>query len=53
MVIEEFSHAIDAIEREKRIKSFIRTRKTALIETKNPTWDDLYPNPSIKPGESA
>jgi len=50
---EEFSHAIDAIEREKRIKSFLRARKIALVESKNPTWDDLYPNPSVKPGETA
>ena len=49
---EEFSHAIDAIEREKRIKSFMRTRKIALIEPKNPAWDDLHPNPSVKPVET-
>jgi len=50
---EEFSHAIDAIEREKRIKCFLRARKIALVESKNPTWDDPYPNPSVKPGETA
>jgi putative endonuclease len=54
---EEFSHAIEAIEREKRIKSFLRARKIDLIESKNPTWDDLadswYPHASWKPGGTA
>ena len=54
---EEFSHPIEAIEREKRIKCFLRARKIALIESKNPTWDDLagrwFPDPSSKPGGTA
>ena len=32
-----------AIEREKQIKGWNRARKNALIETKNPQWEDLYP----------
>ena len=32
-----------AIEREKQIKSWSRKRKNALVETMNPTWQDLYP----------
>ena len=30
-----------AIEREKQIKGWIRTRKNKLIETINPNWEDL------------
>ena len=54
---EEFSHAMEAIEREKRIKSFLRARKIALIESKNPAWDDLadtwFADPPTKPGRTA
>jgi putative endonuclease len=32
-----------AITREKNIKAWRRTWKTALIEKDNPTWRDLYP----------
>jgi len=38
---EIFSRPIDAIEREKRLKSLLRSRKVQLIEASNPTWDDL------------
>jgi len=31
-----------AIEREKQIKSWPRAKKNRLVETKNPTWRDLY-----------
>ena len=31
-----------AIQREKRIKNWARNWKLALIEGKNPTWEDLY-----------
>jgi putative endonuclease len=30
-----------AISREKQIKGWLRSRKLALIESVNPTWDDL------------
>ena len=30
-----------AISREKQIKGWLRSRKIALIESVNPTWDDL------------
>jgi putative endonuclease len=30
-----------AIQREKQIKGWRRSKKTALIESRNPTWDDL------------
>lgn len=32
-----------ALEREKQIKSWKRARKNALVESMNPTWQDLYP----------
>jgi predicted GIY-YIG superfamily endonuclease len=32
-----------AIAREKQLKGGSRARKLALIESKNPTWRDLYP----------
>ena len=31
-----------ALEREKQIKSWKRARKNALIESMNPSWEDLY-----------
>ena len=38
---EIFSRPIDAIEREKRLKSLLRSRKLSLIQRSNPTWEDL------------
>jgi putative endonuclease len=38
---EETTDANAAIAREKQIKGWLRSRKIALIEEKNPTWDDL------------
>ena len=32
-----------ALEREKQIKSWKRCKKNLLVETMNPTWEDLYP----------
>ena len=40
-----FEHTHDArasIVREKEIKSWVRAKKVALIESVNPAWDDLY-----------
>ncbi|MBR2889083.1 MAG: GIY-YIG nuclease family protein [Oscillospiraceae bacterium] len=31
-----------AIEREKQIKSWNREKKNKLVESKNPTWEDIY-----------
>ena len=39
--IEEYASITDAIEREKKLKGWLRARKLALIEATNPTWDDL------------
>ncbi len=37
----EFADIRDAIAREKEIKGWVRSRKTRLIEGRNPTWEDL------------
>ena len=38
---EEFSDIKEAIAREKQIKGWVRRKKIDLIESINPTWDDL------------
>src|SRR5213594_2440409 len=38
---EEYADIRAAIAREKQIKGWVRSRKTSLIEERNPTWDDL------------
>jgi hypothetical protein len=38
---ERFKYVGNAIAREKRIKSWLRQRKVALIRSANPTWEDL------------
>ena len=38
---EEFAWILDAIAREKELKGWTRLRKISLIESRNPTWDDL------------
>jgi len=38
---EETSDVLAAIEREKQIKGLLRAKKIALIESSNPTWEDL------------
>ncbi len=37
---EEYSDPTAAISREKQLKSWARAKKNALVETKNPRWDD-------------
>ena len=39
---ENHSRIEDAIQREKNLKRWVRRWKLELIETKNPTWRDLY-----------
>ncbi len=41
---ECFGDIRDAIAREKELKGWRRSKKIALIETKNGTWDDLAEN---------
>jgi putative endonuclease len=41
-----------AIQREKQIKSWTRAKRIALIESKNPDWDDLSPLIGLKRSDS-
>jgi putative endonuclease len=38
---EEHGSALDAIEREKQLKGWRRSKKVKIIESINPTWQDL------------
>jgi putative endonuclease len=38
---EVFEYVRNAIDREKEIKSWTRAKRVALIESRNPKWDDL------------
>ncbi len=40
---EETTDVRAALEREKQLKGWRRSKKNALIETVNPNWNDLYP----------
>ncbi|MBE6916432.1 MAG: GIY-YIG nuclease family protein [Ruminococcaceae bacterium] len=40
---EETSDVRAAIEREKQIKGWNRARKNKLVQSKNQSWQDLYP----------
>ena len=43
LVFYEVSDSIiSAIEREKQIKGWLRSKKVELIESMNPEWSDLY-----------
>ena len=39
---ERFAYVNNAIAREKELKTWVRSRKLALINSANPTWVDLY-----------
>lgn len=41
---EQTSDVRAALEREKQLKGWRRSKKNALIETMNPEWKDLYPD---------
>ena len=41
MYFERFQDVRNAIEREKRIKGWLRIKKIALIVSTNPSWRDL------------
>ncbi|PIS07898.1 hypothetical protein COT78_01085 [Candidatus Berkelbacteria bacterium CG10_big_fil_rev_8_21_14_0_10_43_13] len=47
---ESFSSINDAIQNEKRIKGWLRSKKIALIDSFNPGWNDLSENidPSLQ-----
>jgi putative endonuclease len=38
---QQFSQVSDAIQREKELKGWTRAKKIALIQSTNPTWEDL------------
>ena len=38
---EEYFRAYDAILREKQLKRWVREKKNRLVETKNPSYNDL------------
>ena len=38
---EHFQYVLNAIAREKELKHWTRAQKIALIESANPTWEDL------------
>jgi putative endonuclease len=38
---EHFKYVLNAIAREKELKHWTRAQKIALIESTNPTWEDL------------
>ncbi|WP_251183205.1 GIY-YIG nuclease family protein [Anaerocaecibacter muris] len=40
--VEECGRHTDAIEREKQIKKWRREKKVALINSINPSWEDLF-----------
>ncbi len=41
--VEIFDSISEAIHRERRLKTWNRAWRIALIEKENPNWDDLYP----------
>lgn len=38
---EQYQYVYNAIAREKQIKNWVRQKRVALIESVNPTWEDL------------
>ena len=41
LYIETFANPASAINREKQIKAWRREKKVKLIDSQNPSWDDL------------
>jgi len=41
MYYESYQYVNSCIDREKRIKKWTRSKRMALIESENPTWEDL------------
>jgi len=48
---ERFQYVRNAIRREEQLKGWLRKRKIALIESVNPTWEDLAAD-WFKPSET-
>lgn len=40
--LEDTPNIREAIEREKQLKGWLRSKKVALIESVNPEWQDLF-----------
>jgi len=40
--VESFEYVVDAIAREKQVKTGSRKKKVSLIDSTNPQWKDLY-----------
>ena len=49
---ETTSSALCAISREKEIKAWRRSKNIALIESQNPAWEELAPDPVIPKKQS-
>jgi putative endonuclease len=52
---ESFDDVLNAIDREKQLKGWSRAKKIALIESKNPRWEDFaekWGAQMLFPGES-
>jgi putative endonuclease len=51
---DRFGDVSEAIQREKELKGWTRGKKIALIETTNPTWEDLGApwRPTVHPASS-
>ena len=49
---ESFEYVLEAIAREKQVKSWTRVKREALIVAANPEWEDLLPrpDPSLRSG---
>ncbi len=47
---EQYQYVINAIAREKELKHWTRAQKIALIESVNPTWEDLAEGVDLGPG---
>jgi putative endonuclease len=50
---ESFQYSNNAIAREKELKHWTRAQKIALIESMNPTWEELMPDEPIPAQTSA
>ncbi len=44
---ERFQYVNNAIAREKELKHWTRAQKIALIDSTNPTWEELMPEESV------
>ena len=44
---ERFQYITNAIAREKELKHWTRAQKIALIESTNPTWEELMPDETV------